>query len=66
MEWIDAIMECRFINAEFVIIETLDELNHIKDALKHFLVKDSLFNSSYYIGAEDQLRSNFYLKNNIL
>ena len=67
MEWIDAIMECRFINAEFLVIESEDEFLNIIEALKSYTAKNLFFNNSYYIGAEDQLRSKsiFFVFNTI-
>lgn len=56
IEWLDAIMQCRFINAEFLIIESEEEFHNITESLKIIYSKDSNLNRSYYIGAEDQLR----------
>ena len=49
-------MQCRFINAEFLIIESEEEFHNITESLKIIYSKDSNLNRSYYIGAEDQLR----------
>jgi hypothetical protein len=54
-------MQCRFINAEFLIIESDDEFKNITETLNQKLtLKDSFFNNSFYIGAEDQLRSVYF------
>ena len=50
-------MQCRFINAEFLIIESDDEFKNITESLQKFSSKDSPFKNSFFIGAEDQLRS---------
>lgn len=58
MEWLDGIMGCRQLDAEYLIINDHDEYNHLKASLTHLRVNnDSLLPNQYYIGLEDQMRS---------